>query len=53
MVVSDGPGAALAGAAMVRAVPPTAADPNTKATAVLAKRVLVLFMTISFLLVVS
>src|SRR5258705_11183495 len=35
-------GAALAGTAMVRAVPPMAASPTTKAVAVLAMRVLII-----------
>jgi hypothetical protein len=35
-VVPDAPGAAYAGAAMVRAVPPMVASPNTKAAAPLA-----------------
>lgn len=41
-VVSDALGAALAGAATVRTVPPRAASPNVKTAAVLAMRVLIM-----------
>ena len=40
--VPDAEGAALAGAATVRTVPPMAAGPNTNTAAVLARRVLMI-----------